>query len=87
MLIRCKNVRFTRDKTGVRCWEYKTDRAVENDVYDAVDDGLSTLSDIQRRVRRRFAVVRNALDALVDYRKKLTRSESNGETSWYTTRS
>jgi hypothetical protein len=82
MLLRCKNVRFTRDKTGGRCWEYETDRAVENDVYDAVDDGLSSLSDIQHRVRRRFAVVRTALDTLVDYRKKVTRCETNGEMLW-----
>jgi hypothetical protein len=87
ILIRCKNVRFTRDKTGVRCWEYESDRDVENDVYDAVDDGLSTLGDIQRRVRRRFAVVRCALDSLVGYRKKLTRSDSNGEPAWHTIRS
>jgi hypothetical protein len=87
ILIQCKNVRFTRDKTGGRLWEYESDRAVENDVYDAVDDGLSSLSDIQYKVQRRFAVVRTAPDTLVDNRKKLTRSETNGEMSWNVTRS
>jgi hypothetical protein len=82
-LVKCRNVRFSRDKLGARRWAYETDRDVQKDVFNAVSDGLSALEAIQRRVGRRFAVVRRAL-MVMDKSKRLVRSESeSGEPAWH----
>jgi hypothetical protein len=82
-LVKCRNVRFSRDKLGGRRWVYETDRDVQKDVFNAVSDGLSSLDSIQRRVGRRFAIVRHALSAM-EKSNRLVRSESeSGELVWH----
>ena len=82
-LIKCKNVRFSRDKSGGRRWAYETDREVQKDVFTAVSDGCSSLDSIQRRVSRRFVVVRRALSALERCNRLVSTSAASGEQSWY----
>jgi hypothetical protein len=83
VLVKCRNVRFSRDKLGGRRWVYETDRDVQKDVFNAVSEGLSSLDSIQRRVGRRFAIVRHALSAM-EKSNRLVRSESvSGELVWH----
>jgi hypothetical protein len=85
-LIRCRNVRFIRDDQGTRRWEYESDRRIQNDVYDAVNDGCSRLEDVQRRVRRRFVVVRNALSVLERSKRIYCSTNNTGDQSWKSNR-
>jgi hypothetical protein len=82
VLMGCKNVRFSRDVDGTRCWEYESDHSVQDAVYDAVKDGLSRLNDIQRRVSRRFTVVRTALTALERSGTIRSSNSRDGPQSW-----
>jgi hypothetical protein len=58
------DISFSMDKERLRTWRYDPQEEVENDILDVLRDGCCTVQEVQRRVLRRFRVVRRLLDVL-----------------------
>jgi hypothetical protein len=81
ILQNCQNVRFARDREGVRTWVYDPDHVIKDDIMAAIRDGCSSMEEIQSRVHRRFRVVRGALYEL-ERSRRVTGYETDGQKSW-----